>query len=86
MQKQNLLDYNGRRLNNSVYKEEVVKTLNVKSIQYTYQSLYINILCLSVCLSKINVKTAEPIGPKCFMVTHMTPRKLNNLKNCVDIF
>ena len=58
----------------------------LKVNKYTYQSLYINILCLSVCLSKINVKTAEPIGPKCFMVTHMTPGKLNNLKNCVDIF
>ena len=26
---------------------------------------YINLACLSVCLYPINVKTAEPIGPKC---------------------
>ena len=26
--------------------------------------LYINLACLSVCLCTINVKTAEPIGPK----------------------
>ena len=36
--------------------------------------LYINLACLSVCLSvclyPINVKTAEPIGPK-FFVGHL---------------
>ena len=29
--------------------------------------LYINLACLSVCLYPINVKTAEPIGPKFFV-------------------
>ena len=29
-----------------------------------------------VCLCPINVKTAEPIEPKLFMVTHMTPGKV----------
>jgi len=47
-------------------------------------SLYINLawvsvclfLCLSVCLYPINVKTAEPIGPK-FFVGHLgTPGKV----------
>ena len=43
-------------------------------------NLYINLACLSVCLSvclyPINVKTAEPIGPK-FFVGHLgTPGKV----------
>ena len=42
--------------------------------------LYINLACLSVCLFvclyPINVKTAEPIGPKFFVGHHMTPGKL----------
>jgi len=32
--------------------------------------LYINLACLSVCLYPINIKTAEPIGPK-FFVGHL---------------
>ena len=39
-------------------------------------SLYINLACLSgclfVCLYPINVKTAEPIGPKFFVGHHVT--------------
>ena len=38
--------------------------------------LYINLaclfVCLSVCLYPINVKTAEPIGPKFFVAHHVT--------------
>ena len=38
--------------------------------------LYINLACLSVCFYAINVKTAEPIGPK-FFVGHLgTPGKV----------
>ena len=45
-----------------------------------YTRLYINLACLSVCLFvclyPINVKTAEPIGPK-FFVGHLgTPGKV----------
>ena len=31
--------------------------------------------CLSVCLHPINVKTAEPIGPKFCVGPYMTPGK-----------
>ena len=41
------------------------------------KSIYINnlLVCLSVCLYPINIKTAEPIGPKfgLFAEPHMTP-------------
>ena len=49
-------------------------------------NLYINLACLSVCLSvwvsvclySINVKTAEPIGPKFFVGHHVsTGRKVS---------
>ena len=42
--------------------------------------IYINLACLSVCLSvclcPINVKTAEPIGPKFFLGHHATLGKV----------
>ena len=38
--------------------------------------LYINLACLSVCLDPINVKTAEPIGPKFFVGHHVSPGKV----------
>ena len=33
-------------------------------------------VCMSVCLYPINVKTAEPIGPKLFEGPHLTPGKV----------
>ena len=36
-------------------------------------------VCLSVCLYPINVKTAEPIGPKFFVKPHVTPGKVYDL-------
>ena len=33
-------------------------------------------VCLSVCLYPINVKTAEPIGPKFFVGHHVIPGKV----------
>ena len=38
--------------------------------------LVIYILCLSVCLYPIIVKTVEPIGPKFFVGPHVTPGKV----------
>ena len=38
---------------------------------------HINLACLSVCLYSINVKTAEPIGPK-FFVGHLGT-KISNI-------
>ena len=42
--------------------------------------LYINFAslggCFGVCLYPISVKTAEPIGPKVFVVPHVTPGKV----------
>ena len=34
-----------------------------------------------VCLYLKNVKTVEPIGPKFFVVTHMTPGKIKEKSN-----
>ena len=42
-------------------------------------NLYINLACLSVCLYPINVKTAEPIGPKFFVGHHVIPGKVYEL-------
>ena len=53
-------------------------------------SININCLsgCLYVCLNTINVKTAEPIGPKFSLGPHMTPRMVlddQNFKNSIFI-
>ena len=49
--------------------------LNLLFFMYIY--LYINLaslfVCLFVCLYPINVKTAEPIGPKFFVGPHGAP-------------
>ena len=48
--------------------------------------LYIYFDCLSVCLCPINVKTAEPIRPKFFLGSGMTPGKVyewSKIKNFV---
>ena len=42
----------------------------------TLHYLYINLACLSVRLYPINVKTAQPIGPKFFVGHHETPGKV----------
>ena len=46
----------------------------------TLHNLYINLaflaLCLFICLYPINVKMAEPIGPKFFVGHHMTTGKV----------
>ena len=41
---------------------------------YIYVYIYLSGF-LSVCLYSINVKTAEPIGPKLCVGPHMTPEK-----------
>ena len=43
--------------------------------------LYINLAWVSVCLYPINVKTAEPIGPKFFVGHHVTQGRFMNDKN-----
>ena len=48
---------------------------------------YTYILCFSVRLYAINVKAAEPIGPKIFEATHMIPEKVSRcskLQKCVS--
>ena len=56
------------------------KQCAVCSVQCTVYCLYINLACLSVCLSvclyPINVKTAEPIRPKFFVGHHVTTGKV----------
>ena len=52
----------------------------VTKLVHMYSHLYINLACLSVCLSvclyPINVKTAEPIGPKFFVGSRVAPGKV----------
>ena len=43
---------------------------------YCLQYLYINLACLFVCLYPINVKTAEPIGPKFVVGPQGAPGKV----------
>ena len=38
-------------------------------------------VCFGVCLYQINVKTAEPIGPKFFVGHHVIPRKVYGWSN-----
>ena len=40
-----------------------------------WAQLYINFGCLTICLFPKNTETAEPIGPKFYMGTQMTPGK-----------
>ena len=45
-------------------------------IRRAVENLNINLACLSVCLYSINVKTAEPIGPKFFVGHNVTTGKV----------
>ena len=69
-------------------------SLNVFSSSISYSVFYIWILLvclsvsLSVCLYPINVKTAEPIGPKFVVGHHVTPGKVygwSNFQKCASI-
>ena len=73
----------GASLTASLFKIGTVLQLNkLKSFVHRQRQvlLYINLACLSVCLSAclypINVKTAEPIGPKLFVGHHVTTGKV----------
>ena len=58
------------------------KTLKIeKPIINIYFYIYICILCLSVRLFPINVKTAEPIGSKIFQTIHITQRRFMDAQN-----
>ena len=41
---------------------------------------------MSVCLYQINVKTAEPIGPKFCVEPCITPRKVNDAQNYKKLY
>ena len=57
-----------------IAKKDWIQKSNFLYLRLEY--LYINLACLFVCLYPINVKTAEPIGPK-FFVRHLgTPGKV----------
>ena len=54
-----------------------------------WAQLYINFGCLTICLFPKNTETAEPIGPKFFMGTQMTPGKFIwtvRIKNVQNLF
>ena len=67
---------------NSLELDPYLSTFYLHTLHHLY--LYINLACLSVCLSvclfvclyPINVKTAEPIGPKFFVGHHVTTGKV----------
>ena len=50
--------------------------LNQDISSHVILDLYINIASVSGCLYPINVKTAEPIGPKLCVEPHLTPGKV----------
>ena len=60
---------------------------SLKQTVSIYISIYLHINlaclsgCLSVCLYPINVKTAEPIGPKFFEGSRVTPGKVYGWSN-----
>ena len=60
----------------SLFYGFLVRTVFMKLCSHFYcflvQTLSIYKFALSVCLYPINVKTAEPIGPKFFVVPHVT--------------
>ena len=67
------------RFSLTIYKNNKIFSLNsVRSSSVHSTSIYISCLsgCLFVCLYPINVKTAEPNGPKFFVGAHMTPEKV----------
>ena len=60
----------------SVYTEKMF-TIEIVGREAHWRTSYIHFTFLSVCLYLINVKTAELIGFKFCVVTHMTPEKVN---------
>ena len=61
-----------------VHKENKF-TINLGDGREASSKASVYILCLSVCLYPINVKTAEPIGPKFFVGPCMTPGKIHDI-------
>ena len=69
--------YIGKLYININKNKQLVNTLTFSNNKFVknitvqhFLHLCINLACLSVCLYPINVKTAEPIGPK-FFVGHL---------------
>ena len=66
------------------YISPISRTCSSNSFIQGFTHLYINLACLGVwvfvclfvCLYPINVKTAEPIGPKFFVGHHVIPGKV----------
>ena len=56
-------------------REKKTEETNLHTCVGTFH-LYTNLACPSVYLYPINVKTAEPIGPKFCVRPHVTPRKV----------
>ena len=56
--------------------EKVLKLLVLSERAFRKIQSSIYILCWSVCLNPINVKTAEPIGSKLWVGPHVTPGQI----------
>ena len=65
-------EYHGWKIFNIIWKVLQKSFLFIVSIIYKFGLS----VCLSVCLYSINVKTAEPIGPKIFVGSSVTPGKV----------
>ena len=65
-------EYHGWKIFNIIWKVLQKSFLFIVSIIYKFGLS----VCLSVCLYSINVKTAEPIGPKNFVGSRVTPGKV----------
>ena len=55
---------------------EILKRDEITLMYSLTKAAYTLLVCLSVRLCPMNVKTAEPIGPKCFDATRVTSGKL----------
>ena len=63
--------------------EDILSIWNIgrQGDKYLYINLACPSVCLFVCLYPINVKTAEPIGPKFFVGHQVTPGKVYGWSN-----
>ena len=61
------------------YRGSKISSFSDKSIYQFGLSVWVSV-CLFVCLYPINVKTAEPIGPKFFVGHHVIPGKVYESK------
>ena len=61
-----------KNINGELFFQTSETNTKLNNISFIYLSIYIYFACLSVYVYPINAKMAEPIGPKCFVGSHVT--------------